>query len=166
MKGFDFIATGNRWKKYGVNYLKEASEIYSKLNNNVRIIGTFLIGFNITWIQLFQQSLGPLPKTFIFVSILSLFLSIFFSLYTDRESIKFLNIVGRHYENKSDKLLKYIVQSQKSSGLSYPEHLWKKDDKKVKSEFNPWQGKISLFLFVIGFISSFVVGIVLLLGLK
>ena len=166
MKAFDFVSTGNRWKKYGDNYLKEAREIYSKLNNNIRVISKFLIGFNVTWAQLFYENLTPILKVLSFLSIFTLLPSIFLTIYSDRKSNEFLNIMGRHYENKSDKLLKFVVESQQSAGLSYPSHLWDVDEERVKYDFYPIIDKVAFFLYTTGFILTSLFGAIILLTVK
>jgi len=150
----DYCETSKRWRGYSEDYLKEARNLFIKIVIQLITLSTFVLGFGAVWIETRNIEILALSDKVIFVAG-SLFeiLSIILGAWALFEINKFLNKSGGDYQEKSIKLAKYIIDTNKDGGDEYPEYLW--ENIKERYSFFPWQ--------VLAQILTFIAGIILLL---
>lgn len=156
----DFKTSAERWRRYGEEYLKEARVYYKDITKSLLTISTFLLGFNMLWLQISDvKSFTCFQKALFAIILLGLFLSIVFGLWTFIVINKFLNNIGRGCEEKSEKMNEYMLKTGKSSGESYPDKI----ENEMKYDFNHWQGYVQIILVSISFLLSIIFAITFIL---
>jgi len=156
----DFKASAERWQRYSEEYLKEARLYYKDITKSLLTIATFLLGFNMLWLQMSDvKNFSCLQTTLFIITLINLFLSIFFGLWTFVKVNKYLNEVGRYYEKKSEKMNEHILKTGESFGESYPSEI--KDE--MNCDFTPWQNYVQIGLVCISFLFSIIFAITFVL---
>ncbi|MDO8487236.1 MAG: hypothetical protein Q7S45_03010 [Candidatus Curtissbacteria bacterium] len=148
----DYIRTAERWQRYGEEYSKEGREHWSDFIKACLSVTTFLIGFNGIWLQIRKAPLTDLDKALFFSAFIYLCLSLIFGLWAILEMNAFMNKMGRYYEEKSEALFKFMLDTSTDRGESYPNHLPKKNNKEF--ELIPWPFKYQLVCLGFGIIAS------------
>lgn len=150
MAELDFKASADRWKRYSYDYLLESRSLYYESLKTTMTIATFLIGFNVIWLQIDPNS-SILVKAILTLSTLSLTVSLLFGRKVLHRAVKFLNKSADAYENKSEALNTYMLKSKKSTGGSYPSQV---ENIKMDYQMYPWEDKVQSVTFYVGVMAS------------
>lgn len=151
MSQLDFNETSKRWQEYGERYLREGRSLMVVEIEKLLLSSIFLLGFIGTLIQisgLKNISESESECIILFFSLIFGFISVIFGLLAILSTNKFMNKVGRMYENMSNKLAQYMLDTGKAFGDRYPEYLW--SDQKEKVDFFPWQFILQVSAFILG----------------
>jgi hypothetical protein len=139
-KGIDFIGVAARWKRYAEEYTKESRDHYLEFTKALLNVSTFLIGFNIIWLEIKHTQLNPLDKIVFIVSFVSLIGSVFLAVASVLESNVFMKRAGIHFDKKSEMLIDYVKKSGITAAKDFPEEIKKEkiEEPVVPETFN-WQ---------------------------
>ena len=148
---FDFQETSKRWGRYGEEYIKEGRLAMIFVIEKLLIVAIFILGIIGTLIQIYKiENIDKAERIILFVALVFGMLSIIFAVWALLQINGFMNNIGRIYESRAEKLKSYMLDTGKESGGQYPEYLW--SDKKLKTDFLPWQFYIQVLSFFIGLV--------------
>jgi len=159
MIGIDYKSAAKRWKRYGEEYFSEGRKYYFQGINLSMQISTFLLGFNVLWFQVNPNSVTQTVKILLTCNMGFLIISLCLGVWSVLQLNSFMNETGTKYEDMSDRMSLYMVDTGKSVGKDYPKSILSRD---IKSGVNFWQHKIQLLFLILGIILSVMIPLFLL----
>lgn len=120
-----YTKSAERWQKYGETYRNEARTYYVELNKSCLTIATFLIGFVGVFLQLNHVAYEPIfHRLLLTVAFICPTISIAFGIIMFFQANKFLNRAGNYYEQLSENMHLWILETGNNCGKEYPKEIF------------------------------------------
>lgn len=160
MSFLDLGSTSSRWRRYSEEYLNEARLHFVEVVKSAITVATFIIGFNVIWLQLSKDNEANILTKVLFLSaLLCMVVSIIFGIGTLLGANNFLNDVGDDYYDRAEKLNKHILATGSSHAREFPNDI---SSHPVKGKYLPWHFWAELVFLGLGGLFTLMSAVVLL----